>query len=118
MKGYMYILECANGMLYVGSTRDLVQRVRDHATGFGSNFTRKYAPCQLVYYEEYDRIDEAFNREKQIQGWSRKKKRALIDGRYHELPLLAECQNFSHFKFREAREQLNRTEDNPNKTGD
>jgi len=112
----MYILECAYGMFYVGSTRDLVQRMRDHATGFGSNFTRKYSPCKLVYYEEYDRIDEAFNREQNIHGWSRKKKRALINGMYHELPLLAECQNFSHFKFLEEREKLKSSEDNPNQS--
>jgi len=43
----------------------------------------------LVYYEEYMRIDEAFYREKQIQGWGRKKKEALIDGRRHDLPGLA-----------------------------
>jgi len=44
---------------------------------------------KLVYYEEYDRIDEAFYREKQIQGWSRKKKKALVEGRLNDLPALA-----------------------------
>jgi putative endonuclease len=43
----------------------------------------------LVYYEEYQRIDEAFYREKQIQGWSRKKKEALIEGNAELLPELA-----------------------------
>ncbi|MCX7879010.1 MAG: GIY-YIG nuclease family protein, partial [Ignavibacteria bacterium] len=46
-------------------------------------------PVELVYYEEYDRIDEAFYREKQIQGWSRRKKEALIEKRYEDLPKLA-----------------------------
>jgi putative endonuclease len=46
-------------------------------------------PVNLVYYEEYDRIDEAFYREKQIQKWSRKKKKALIDGDLSNLPALA-----------------------------
>jgi len=46
-------------------------------------------PVELVYYEEYTRIDEAFYREKQIQGWSRRKKLALIDGKPELLPKLA-----------------------------
>ena len=55
-------------------------------------------PLELVYYEEYDRIDDAFNREKQIQGWTRKKKMALITGTLEDLHLLAECKNSSHFR--------------------
>ncbi len=45
----------------------------------GANFTKKRLPVELVYYKEYARIDEAFYREKQVQGWSRRKKRALIE---------------------------------------
>jgi putative endonuclease len=44
---------------------------------------------ELIYYEQYDRIDDAFYREKQLQGWSRKKKEALMEGRLEELPILA-----------------------------
>jgi len=51
-----------------------------------------------VYYEEFNRIDEAFFREKQVQGWSRKTKQALINSRFDKLPELAECKNESHFK--------------------
>jgi len=54
-----------------------------------ANFTRKYRPVELVYYEKFERIDEAFSREKQVQGWSRKKKRALINGEYGKLPELS-----------------------------
>jgi putative endonuclease len=46
-------------------------------------------PVKLVYYEEYKRIDDAFYREKQVQGWSRKKKLALIEDRIEDLPRLA-----------------------------
>ena len=77
MKGYMYILLCNNGHYYTGSTVDLESRILQHKNGEGANFTKKHLPVALVYYEEFDRIDEAFFREKQIQGWTRKKKEAL-----------------------------------------
>ena len=85
MKGYMYILECANGCYYTGSTNDLERRLAEHQNGEGANFTKKHLPVKLVYYEEFLRIDEAFYREKQVQGWSRKKKEALIDRRFDKL---------------------------------
>jgi putative endonuclease len=89
MKGYMYILECSDGSYYTGSTIDLEQRIIQHQNGEGANHTKKRLPIKLVYYEEYQRIDEAFYREKQIQGWSRKKKEALIKGNAELLPELA-----------------------------
>ena len=98
-KGYMYILECSNGKYYTGSTINLEVRVAQHKNGEGANFTKKYGPVELVYFEEYDRIDFAFNREKQIQGWSRKKKEALINFEYDKLPDLAK-KNWSIYKKR------------------
>ena len=95
--GYMYILHCANGQYYTGSTKSLYRRFRQHQRGEGANFTRKHLPVQLLYYEVYHRIDWAFYREKQIQGWSRKKKEALMRGEYGALQQFAECQNESHY---------------------
>ena len=89
MKGYMYILECADGSYYTGSTTNLELRLQQHQSGEGANHTRKRLPVQLVYYEEFDRIDEAFYREKQVQGWSRRKKEALMENRANDLPLLS-----------------------------
>jgi putative endonuclease len=89
MKGYMYILECGNGSYYTGSTTNLDLRIAQHNAGEGSNHTKKHLPVRLVYYEEFQRIDEAFYREKQIQGWSRKKKEALINSEQNLLPKLA-----------------------------
>ena len=94
-KGYMYILECSNGKYYTGSTVNLEDRIAQHQNGEGANFTKKYRPVKLLYFEEYDRIDFAFNREKQVQGWSRKKKEALINLEYDKLPELAKCKTFS-----------------------
>ncbi|MFC2080013.1 GIY-YIG nuclease family protein [Bacteroidota bacterium] len=80
MKAYMYILECANGMYYTGSTYNLENRLIDHSAWAGSKFTRDKLPVKLVYYEEFERVEDAFNREHQIKKWSRKKKEALIKG--------------------------------------
>lgn len=77
----MYILECADGSFYTGSTKNLDRRLWEHQNLLGANYTKKRLPVKLVYFEEYSRIDEAFYREKQIQGWSRKKKLALIEGK-------------------------------------
>ncbi|MFZ3222070.1 MAG: DEAD/DEAH box helicase family protein, partial [Rugosibacter sp.] len=78
--GYMYILECADGSFYTGSTVNLKLRIEQHQNGEGAKHTKNNAPVKLIYYEPYDRIDAAFAREKQIQGWSRAKKIALING--------------------------------------
>lgn len=97
MKGYMYILRCSNGCYYTGSTIDIELRVKQHNNGKGANFTKKHLPVELVYYEEFQRIDKAFYREKQVQGWNREKKEALIDSQKEKLHGLAECKNESHY---------------------
>ncbi|MCZ2356894.1 MAG: GIY-YIG nuclease family protein [Bacteroidia bacterium] len=94
----MYILKCANGAYYTGSTQNLERRLEQHQAGEVANFTKKHLPVTLVYYEEYQRIDDAFYREKQVQGWSRAKKEALINGKTNLLHKLAECGNDTHFR--------------------
>jgi len=89
MKGYMYILECSDGSYYTGSTNDLEHRIKQHQNGEGANHTKKRLPVKLVYFEEFSRIDEAFYREKQVQGWSRAKKEALINSEHNKLPKLS-----------------------------
>ena len=98
MQGYMYILRCADDSYYTGSTNDIELRIQQHQNGEGANHTRKRLPVELIYYEQYDRIDNAFYREKQVQGWSRQKKEALVNGDLDELHNLAECKNKSHYK--------------------
>jgi putative endonuclease len=87
--GYVYILLCSNGNYYTGSTNDLGRRIDEHFNGDGSNYTRKYPPVELVYFEEFQDVTEAFRREKQIQGWNRSKKEALIKNNQDKLPLLS-----------------------------
>jgi type I site-specific restriction endonuclease len=79
-QGYMYVLQCADGSFYTGSTNNLERRIEEHKSGEGAKFTKEHFPIKLVYYEIFDRVDLAFKREKQIQGWSRAKKVALIKG--------------------------------------
>lgn len=97
MKGYVYILRCSNGAYYTGSTNNLERRIEQHRQGKGANFTKKFLPIELVFFQEFARIDDAFYREKQVQGWSRKKKEALIKGETNLLNTLAECKNETHF---------------------
>ena len=88
-RAFTYILLCNDGTYYTGSTKTLDLRIIQHQAGEGSNYTKKRLPVELVYFEEYDRIDIAFYREKQLQKWSRKKKEALIAGETNLLPNLA-----------------------------
>ena len=91
----MYILECVDGSYYTGSTKNLELRFAQHQEGKGANHTKKRLPVELVYFEEFKRIDEAFYREKQVQGWSRKKKEALIKGEFDKLSDLSK--NYTQF---------------------
>ena len=68
-----------NGTLYVGVTSDLARRAWQHREGTIDGFTRRYGCKHLIWYERYDRIDEAIAREKQIKGGSRARKLALIE---------------------------------------
>jgi putative endonuclease len=88
--GFMYILQCSDGTYYVGSTKNLELRLQQHQNGEGANYTKKRLPVFLKYYEIYGRIDHAFYREKQVQGWSRKKREALINGEFEKLPELSQ----------------------------
>jgi putative endonuclease len=99
--GWTYILKCSDESFYTGSTKNLVSRIIDHQRGQGANHTRYRLPVTLVYLERFERVQEAFYREKQIQGWSRKKKQALISGMTKELKNLARCLNeSSHLNFK------------------
>jgi putative endonuclease len=94
----MYILECADSSFYTCSTKDLPRRLWQHQNGLGANHTRKRLPVKLVYAEYFDHVADAFYREKQVQGWSRAKKIALMNSDWDRLHILAECQNDSHYK--------------------
>jgi putative endonuclease len=77
---YVYLLASRrNGTLYLGVTNDLARRVGEHKSRRIPGFTRKYGVDQLVWYETYERIDEAISREKDITKWRRAWKLRLIE---------------------------------------
>jgi putative endonuclease len=86
---WAYMLRCSDGTYYVGSTTDLEARLAQHQEGVGAAYTRRRRPVVLVWSAEFERIDEAFAFEKRVQGWGRRKREALIDGRLSDLPALA-----------------------------
>src|ERR1700751_5642127 len=70
--GHVYILASAqNGILYVGVTSDLVRRIYEHRNGLVPGFTKRYSVKRLVYFEQYENIQTAIQREKNIKHWSR-----------------------------------------------
>jgi predicted GIY-YIG superfamily endonuclease len=77
---FVYILRCADGVLYVGHTIDLEDRVRRHGQGAASSFTVRRRPVALVYWEELSTLAAAISRERQLKRWTRRKKEALIAG--------------------------------------
>lgn len=76
---YVYILTSKSKTLYTGVTNNLSRRLYEHKNKLINGFTKKYNIDKLVYYEIYNTPDEAITREKQIKGWLRKKKVALIE---------------------------------------
>jgi putative endonuclease len=77
--GYVYILtNRPNGILYVGVTSDLVRRVFEHRSGFVGGFTKRYGLKRLVYFERFDDIRDAIQREHNIKHWSRARKVRMI----------------------------------------
>ncbi len=86
----VYLLKCADGHYYTGVTRRPIQeRVSERNLGLVTGYTHSRRPVELVFVEMFVRIDEAIARERQIKGWSRRKKEALIAGDYLALPRLA-----------------------------
>ena len=79
MEYYVYILTNNRGnVMYVGVTNNLTRRLYEHKNGLIDGFTKRYNVHKLVYFEQTCDINEAIAREKQLKGWSRAKKNALI----------------------------------------
>jgi putative endonuclease len=90
MRGYVYILRCNDGSYYVGSTTNLEERVRQHNDDvLGAAYTRRRRPVRLIWHAEFSSIAEAYAVEKQVQGWSRRKREAFMRGEFELLPGLS-----------------------------
>jgi putative endonuclease len=89
MPWFVYILECSNGTLYVGSTENLARRFDRHISGDAAAHTAKCPPQRLIWSEEHLTLAAAIARERQLKGWSRAKKLPLAQSRLGELKQLA-----------------------------
>ena len=90
MSFYVYILECRDKSFYTGVTSNLVRRLQEHKCGVHPNsYVFKRRPIKLVFYATFSEIETAITFEKQLKGWSRAKKIALIENRFKDLPNLA-----------------------------
>jgi putative endonuclease len=77
---FVYVLtNIKRNVMYVGVTNDLEKRLADHRDGRGGAFTRRYRITTLVHVEEFQYVDEAIAREKEIKGWRRSRKDALVE---------------------------------------
>jgi len=75
---FTYIARCVDDTLYVGYTEDLASREQLHNEGRGAKYTAERTPVRIVYAEEYATVEGAIARERQLKGWGREKKEALI----------------------------------------
>jgi putative endonuclease len=90
MAAWVYILRCADGSYYIGSARGTLEhRIAEHEAGIYGGYTASRRPVRLVFTQEFDRITDAAAAERQIKGWSRAKKEALIAGDMERLKALS-----------------------------
>ena len=89
MSFWAYMLHCSDGSYYVGQTDDLEGRLGAHESGLIAGYTQNRRPVSLVWSQDFGERDEAFRAERQIKGWNRAKKDALIRGDWDGLQLLS-----------------------------
>ena len=90
LKNYsVYILKCSDHSYYVGVTNDINRRIQEHNEGKYKGYTYNKRPVTLVFAEHFQCINQAIAFEKQLKGWRRVKKEALIYGEWHLLPRLS-----------------------------
>jgi putative endonuclease len=89
MAFWAYMLRCSDGKFYVGHTEDIEIRFAQHQSGYFTGYTYKRRPVALVWSEYFQTRDDAKTVEKQLKGWSRAKKEALIAGDWERISELA-----------------------------
>lgn len=89
MSFFVYMLRCADGKFYIGHTDNLEQRIAQHQSGMTKGYTLHRRPVALVWSESFSTRHEALSAERQIKGWSRAKKEALITGDWDRIAMLA-----------------------------
>jgi len=95
-KYYVYILECSDSSYYTGVTNNLERRIAEHNEGYDpKSYTYPRRPVKLLWFTDTNDVNYAILREKQIKGWTRKKKEALIAGRFDDLIKLSKSKGHS-----------------------
>ena len=89
MSFYVYILRCADGSYYTGHTDNIERRLAEHDSGECKCYTATRLPIELLFSQEFTTRDEALSAERQIKGWSRKKKEAMMNNDWEEVSRLA-----------------------------
>ena len=98
------MLRCADGSYYVGITRDtLEKRLAEHQSGEFDGYTALRRPVMLVFHQHFERIEDAIAAARQLKGWRREKKEALIRGEYDLLPALSRRGRSAHRPVRPSR---------------
>ena len=96
---YVYIVECSDGSFYTGFTNNIERRLQEHNDGVNPKaYTHNKRPVKLVFHTDFTEPVKGIEFEKQVKGWSRKKKIALINGDMNKLKKLSECKNETHYK--------------------
>jgi putative endonuclease len=90
---WVYILRCADDSYYIGHTDNLEQRIAQHHSGEYTGYTSTRHPLQYVWSQEFDSREAALAAERQIKGWSRKKKEAMMRGDWAEVSRLAKSKS-------------------------
>lgn len=97
---YVYILKCSDNSYYTGVTNDIERRLNEHNFGLNKeSYTYNKRPLELVFSTEFNDVNQAISFEKQVKGWSRKKKEAIINDRWEDLKKLSECLNKTTHNF-------------------
>jgi putative endonuclease len=91
MGAFVYMLRCSDGSYYVGSTSSptLDKRIAEHQSGAFLGYTFSRRPVELVWSDQFDRITDAIAAERQLKGWTRAKKEALISGDWRRISALS-----------------------------
>jgi putative endonuclease len=105
---YLYVVECNDGSLYVGTTRSSLEaRVAQHNAGTFPGYTQFRRPVELIFSEWFDRITDAIAAERKLKGWSRAKKLAFVRGNFASVKKLAKRRS-SHFPKRPSADSSSR----------
>jgi putative endonuclease len=86
---FVYIVRCSDGSYYTGVTSNLEKRIAEHNSGLIKGYTSKRLPLELVYSNRFNNVSDAIRSEKQIKGWRRDKKEALVQQNFEALVKLS-----------------------------